>query len=480
MKDLPEVLAFGEPARLIPVVADTGKENRAASVLLASLMAVDNLSRVLLGGIGLRLGRGANVQCFTEVVLEQGSDQTRFRPDGLLIVTRGKRTWSALVEAKVGHTDLGEEQIRDYIHIAKLNGIDAVITLSNQFAALPTHHPLQMSKAAKKGVDLFHWSWMHVLTQGTLLLAESDFTSEEQRFLLEEMVRYFKHNSVGVFGFDRMNAEWKDLVIKVQTGASLHRSAPEIANSVAAWHQESRDLCLIMSRMLDRDVSLKLSHAHKKDPARRLKDDSQELVETAMLNCVLDVPDAAAPIVVSADLRRRTISSYMRLEAPKDKKRSLARINWMVRQLASSDAENLFLTALWPGRAQDTQASLSQVRENPKILECDNRSLTPQSFEVLMVKDLAGKFSGRKTFIEHVEKNVPQFYEQVGQHLRAWVARPPKLIEQDGTKSEKDASEKRGAIPAPPAESAPQDDKKEGDQTPERPIPAPVRPWYRL
>ena len=35
MTGLPEVLESGEEARLIPVVADTSKENRAASILLA-------------------------------------------------------------------------------------------------------------------------------------------------------------------------------------------------------------------------------------------------------------------------------------------------------------------------------------------------------------------------------------------------------------------------------------------------------------
>jgi hypothetical protein len=40
--------------------------------------------------------------------------------------------------------------------------------------------------------------------------------------------------------------------------------------------------------------------------------------------------------------------------------------------------------------------------------------------------DIAGRFAGSRTFIELLEKLVPRFYEQVGQHLRAYVVPPPR------------------------------------------------------
>lgn len=47
--------------------------------------------------------------------------------------------------------------------------------------------------------------------------------------------------------------------------------------------------------------------------------------------------------------------------------------------------------------------------------------------EILLVRDLAGKFAGAKTFIENLEGAVPHFYEQVGQHLSPYVAPPPRV-----------------------------------------------------
>ncbi len=419
MGELPDFLDSGEKARLIPVAADTSKENRAASILLSAIMSVDEFAKSLLGGIGQRIGTRANIQSYTEVVFKKSPEDVKIRPDGLLIVTTGKRAWVALFEVKVGRATLDKDQIARYCQLAKLNGANAIITVSNQFAALPTHHPAKPSKRATHGIDLFHWSWMHVLTQATLLLDDHEVHSAEQRYILSEVVRYLKHDSVGVSSFDRMNPEWKNLIVKVQSGAALHKSAQEVENSVAAWHQAQRDLCLLMSRKLSRHVTLKLSRAHSNDPLQRLKDDCETLVRSHNLMCTLSVPDAAAPITVCADVGRRTVACSMRLAAPKDKKLSKSRINWIVRQLSKADANGIFVRAIWPGRAPDTQAPLLNLRENPSLLESGNPSLTPQYFEVIMVRDLAGKFSGSKTFIERLEATVPDYYEQVGQHLRA-------------------------------------------------------------
>jgi hypothetical protein len=457
MSDLPAFLVSGEKARLIPVVADTSKENRAASVLLAIIPCVDDFAKALLSGLGQRIGTRSRIECFTEVVFEKSPDDAKIRPDGLLIVDFGKRSWSALIEAKIGKSRLDSEQIANYCQLAKLNEIDAVITLSNEFAAHPTHHPTKATRRVTRGIALYHWSWMHVLTQATLLLHDDHFKSAEQRYLLSEAVRYFKHDSVGVSTFDRMNPEWKDLVSKVHSGARLHKTAVEVENSVAAWHQEQRDLCLLMSRKLGRNMTLKLPRAHTTDQAVRLKDDCEQLVSAHRLLCIMDVPDAAAPINICADLSRRTISATMRLAAAKDRKTAQSRINWIVRQLAKTDSENVFVNAIWPGRAQDTQASLAELRENPQLLRAENATLIPLYFDVVMFRDLAGKFGGPRTFIEHLEEIVPIYYEQVGQHLRTWVAPPPKLVESSEISAEPkqtdrnqpDSSEVKASVTSP-------------------------------
>ena len=247
-----------------------------------------------------------------------------------------------------------------------------------------------------------------------------------------------------------MNPEWKGLVNAVKSGARLGKMSPDVQTTVASWHQEERDLCLILSRRLERLVTLKLPRAHSKDPAERLRSDCENLAKTTTLRCVLEVPDAAAPIHVCADTGRRTLSCSMRLAAPEDKVQARARINWLLRQLARTDSEEVYVKVAWPKRAADTQAALADVREDLAVLIRGKAPLVPQHFEVIMVLDLAGKFAGSRTFIDALDAFVPLYYENVGQHLRAWVPPPPKPVSQKAPRGETTSANGPGE-PAPEA-----------------------------
>jgi len=233
----PAYLTGGEPARLIPVTADSKKEERATSILLATLMSVDEFRKQMLGSLKVRTGSRTHLHAWTEINLDDGKKarekKNHDRPDGLLVLNTGQKEWHALVEAKIGNSELSEDQLTHYLKRARDHKIDALITVSNQFVALPTHHPVRVSKTLLRGVDLFHWSWMYVVTQASLLLQEDAIKSDDQRFILEEALRYFNHESSGVTTFDRMNPEWKDVVGKVQSGAPLKKTAEEVENTVS-------------------------------------------------------------------------------------------------------------------------------------------------------------------------------------------------------------------------------------------------------
>ena len=156
--ELPQMLERGEPARLFPVLAEKSKEGRALSVLLACVSSVDDLARTLLQTLGQRFGQRLRVRVFTEVVLSKAPEGVSGRPDGLAVVETGRRVWSALIEAKVGGSRLDSAQMEVYLKLAKANGIDALVTISNDFAAVPDHHPVQVGRLPK-GVGLYHWSW---------------------------------------------------------------------------------------------------------------------------------------------------------------------------------------------------------------------------------------------------------------------------------------------------------------------------------
>ena len=427
MLDIPNYLTRGERARLFPVLADTSKEGRTASILLACLSNVDEFGRALMSTVGQRAGPRTRIETFTEVCFKNQSE--KLRPDGLIVLTSGGKQWRAVVEAKVGNSDLELAQVESYLNLARENEIDALITISNQFAAVPAVHPLQLSASARRKIELYHWSWMHVLTEASLLIANDEVLDRDQRFILNEMVRFLTHQSAGVKDFDQMPAAWTELVSAVQAGASPSQNASETRETVGAWHQVVRDLSLTMSRQLGVEVSPRIPREHLRDLDARAKADATALCESKCLMATLTIPDAAAPLDVIADLRARTITASMRLRAPDEKKGSKARLNWLLRQISQSPSENWHVRLYWPGRSAYTQRPLASLRENVEQAAEEKSGQVVSSFDVMLVRDVGARFSQRKNFVTELKATVPQFYDQVGQYLRAWQRTAPRLPE---------------------------------------------------
>lgn len=429
--DLPEKLKSGEPARLFPVLAETSKEGRALSVLLACVANIDDLGRTLLSTVGQRVGVRTRVKTFTEVVLENAPEGVSGRPDGMIIVETGRRSWSALIEAKVRRARLDSDQVQAYLRLARANGVDAVVTISNEFTAVPHHHPIRVSRLPK-GVGLFHWSWTSILTYAKVLLAAKEVEDREQLFLLTELVRFLDHPSTGVLRFDRMGGDWRNVVTSVVAGAKLARTSDAVVDTVANWHQECRDLALKLTELVNANVVIRLPMAHRTDPRRRVVDEAATFCNTATLAVEFNVPAAASPIKVEADLRTRSIRVSMNLRAPGDRKSARARTNWLLRQLAGSDAKDLHVRAIWirPGRTTATMDTLEAVRADPDAIRAENPALSPRAFEVVLVRDAGARFSGTKTFVDELETSVLRFYAEVGQRLKPWHPSAPRIVAQ--------------------------------------------------
>jgi hypothetical protein len=62
MSDRPAFVVRGERARLFPVLADTSKEGRTASILLACLEYVEEFGRAILAELGQRSGSRTRIE----------------------------------------------------------------------------------------------------------------------------------------------------------------------------------------------------------------------------------------------------------------------------------------------------------------------------------------------------------------------------------------------------------------------------------
>lgn len=429
MSKLPECIERAERARLFPILAETSKEGRTLSIFLATLGAVRELRTNLLGQIGQKVGSTAKLRTYTEVEFKCEKGQPNYgRPDGLLVLDTWGRRWTALVEAKVGKSNIGQEQLERYLEVAKQNKIDAVITISNQFSAVPHHHPVRVA-SKYKNVGLFHFSWMHILTDAELLTVNREIDDDDQAYMLKEFRRFISHESAGVQGFDQMPAEWPEVVTKAKAGGVLQPGA-EVRAVAEAWQQEARDLCLILSRQLQRQVSQRLSRAAVNNPEARFQEDVDSLCKDHRLQVGMDIPDAAGPLNIVVDLRSRTIRVSMNLKAPGDRLSSKARLNWLLRQIAEGEEDNLHIRCQWPGRSPATQFPIAAVREDSSLIEQGKGKMQVTSFDVLWLADLGRRFEQRRNFIDDLERAVPAFYDKVGQRLKGWQPPPPKLKEE--------------------------------------------------
>ncbi len=426
----PNFLKAGEAARLFPVLSDNSREGRALSILLSTMRFVPLFGSTLIAELGHKMRTRSRLHTYTEVVLTQQVEKHGgLRPDGLLVVGMSKRLqWCALVEAKVRGAKLDNGQIGGYLDLAKANGINAVATISNDFAPRPNHHPTYAGRVPS-GVSLVHVSWTSILTHARLMLANDRFDDADHKLLIDELVRFLDHKSTGVLSFDRMPVSWKDLGATVMAGVTPHRTSDVVTEAVASWHQETRDLALQLTQLVNAHVDIKMSRKHRDDPKKRINDDAIKLCENACLTAEFNIPSAAAPIAVEADLRRRTITISMKMDAPQDRVSTKARVNWLLRQLRKSDPDCVHIVGHWSHHLP-VQAMLVDARDNPSVMDrpAAKGNRTPvKAFTVMLVRDAGGRFAGSRTFIAELEDAMPRFYEHVGQRLKAWQPAAPQL-----------------------------------------------------
>lgn len=423
--DRPEYLAFGEISRLIPVA--TKPEVRNTSVTCAMLVAVEEFAEALLAPLGAPIGKRTKIQVWTEPVFKNPKGVvSKDRPDALIIVDNGRRQWRALVEAKAKNVSLESGQVERYLDLARAHGIDALVTLSNQFVATPTQSPCEINRTKLRKVALYHWSWSYLKTEAKIQLSKSAVSDPDQAYMLDEYVRFLEHDSAGVSEFEQMGKEWVEACRLYFAKSMLQKKSPLAAAVVSNWDELMRCTALNMSRQLDTNVTTVLSVKERKDPNKRLEGLLASFISSGELESRLEVPGAASPISVEADLTRRSVTVSMVVDAPRDRKRAPATVSWLLRQLAKTKDERILIVAKWPGRTQDTCTELGKVRANVDSLLIDRTGQLPRSFEIKSVSDLGGKFTQRRKFVPELVACVFNYYEAVGQHVVPWQAPPPK------------------------------------------------------
>jgi hypothetical protein len=412
-------------ARLIPTSGISGadeQERRATSALLAVMTAVREFGRGLTQPLGAPAG---HVQTFIEVPFMLG--EKRCYPDGLIRVTRGQKSWTALVEVKTGTNQLEVEQLENYLDIARENGFDALLTISNEIPPVAGQHPTKLDKRKLRKVALFHLPWSQILAEAVVHKEHRGVADPDQAWILGELIRYLEHPRSGALEFEDMGPSW--VGVRDAVGAGTLRATDKGAADVAArFDALLRYVSLRLGRTLGTEVVPALTRKETADPALRAAVLAGTLVSEGRLSGAIRIPNAVAPLHIELDLRSNRVTCMVEVDAPGEG-RPTTRVNWLLRQLKNAPESVRVEAFVAFARGAGAASLLREVREDAAALIQDPKK-DIRSFRIALSAQLGTKRGrGRGGAIDSVLDAVDVFYGEVLQHLKAWTAAPPKMRE---------------------------------------------------
>jgi hypothetical protein len=416
-------------ARLIPTSGINGaeeQERRATSALLAVMSAVREFGRALTQPYGAPAG---TVETFIEVPFTLGDKQ--LFPDGLIRISRGQRQWIALVEVKTGTNQLYADQLERYLDIAREQGFDALITISNEIPPMAGQHPTAIDKRKLKKVALYHLPWSEILTQAVMQKEYRGVADPDQGWILGELIRYLEHPRSGAMEFNDMGPAWVSVRDAVASGTARPNDTV-VPQVTARFDALIRYACLRLGRQLGTEVTPALTRRELTDPASRALALATQLASTGTLTGGIRIPGAVGALSVTADLRAGRVICHVDVEAPRAGRQS-TRVNWLVRQLKDAPDSTRIEAFAMHARGAGAAELLLRVRQDPTVLIGDpGKDL--RAFRVAQSSTAGSKRgTGRGAFIDSVLDAVDAFYEQVIQNLKPWMPAPPRLRSDEDT-----------------------------------------------
>lgn len=441
---------FGRRANLIPTEKKLN-EASLASVFLATLTLVKEFREIFTKEFGL--SRTGTLHAFTEVSFPnskvydpENSKKGPLRVDGLLLqVASGIIRDAVFLEFKMGKAGVTGRQISAYLNLAKEQKVTKLVSVSNQFVPSPTDYPVSITPV--KDVNLFHFSWKHIITLGSVLLTknETNISDPDQHAIMHEVIYFLRHPHAETLTFDSMSKGWATVVDGLMAEKQFLKTNECVHETALDWIQEEQDLALKIGEELGLIVDTQKKGI--KDFEARINYEKEEIVKKGVLESQFRIKNAVSPITVEAKLGARSISCSVELKLPLDRQSSSAKLNWINRQLIvcqkrdpqgfANISKDLWIQAITKGRGVNPQhlySEFDQLVEESSI--CELRAV-----RVSYLVRLAGKFTQSRKFIEEYEESVRSFYRVIVQNLKNWEPKAPKMEIPSQPKESVDESE---------------------------------------
>lgn len=429
-----------KPSRLIPI----GKDDEMAmtSVFLSALRLVKEFRYLFSDQADLT--KKGNLYCYTEVEFPflyktpelKNEEKSRF--DGLaLVVGGGKIKDACIFEMKYGSAKIEKEQIEKYIKLARILGIQKIISVSNQFVTKPTDYPVPINTKKWSG-QLYHFSWSYIVFLAQILLKKNgtDIEDIDQQNIMDEVVRYLQ----GCDGFEHFNimktSNWSDVVKDLASDTAVK---PSFENNrkeiVKSWIQEEKDLALKLSYLLSgkKFTPIKIKTKYK-NISERIEKESEALAkkDNRALFSYFDIPDAVSPMSIKANFMSKSFAISMFVVVP-DNKTAKGKIGFIKKYLKKAKEANEEDFEEVQKHIECIIAPKSKKDEYWKktIKELMSGSLELPKFdfgciEFIMQVALEKDMLSPRKFIEILEKSVISYYSVLMQYFEKWTPQTPK------------------------------------------------------
>ena len=411
------------PARLIPVFK-AGEELSLTSIFLASLKMVKEFRDSIFKE--LKFPRGGKTYFYTELSFPE-SEFSDSRIDGLIInVSSGVIKDAIVLEMKSKANKLDRSQVERYMKIAKTFKINRMVTISNEFVSDSKESPVEKLKIPRN-FQLNHFSWTYILTQAHILLFdnEDNIDDEDQIDIMNEVVHYLEHPNSGLLGHTSMSSKWKEVCERLYNNEKLNKSDQMVVDAVKSWHQEEKDLALLLSRKLGSNIKSTIK------TNKSLDSDIKKLLSNQKLNGTLDVKGAVSKLGIDLNFNKKSISFSVNVSPPGDKKNN-GKVSSLLRQLSKCKkyenklydeiSENIFIEPDFKFIKKNHTYDLTSIETE------DFRHFNDiQNFKIIFSKNLGNSFTQPKKFVVSIETYSLKFYEAIVQHLTNWKKPPPKV-----------------------------------------------------
>ena len=358
-------------------------------------------------------------------------------PDALIVKDFPKNnSWAAIFEFKVGHARIDESQIEQEYLFATRNNIQALITVSNEFTATPSHIPYKIKTNSK--VALYHFAWVTIQTIVHVLLTdEGNSLAPMEKVLLSQFQYFMQVKESGCLRFTKMPNGWSSFVNDVNNRTLECNNL--IDSMVCAWHQKVEDLCLELARISNQPNIELVTRRLKLSNKERIQQTKERLLKQSIFNTAIDIPLLPFPVEIEVNLGSKRIYFKTCTTAPGNVKTPKGALGWLRKGLSEIDTnvvhlESVKLEVRWINTRKKTSGILKDLFEKNTVVFLNNmKGRKIKEFTLIYCVNLEGSFKSNRKFISILDKETKNFYRELCYHLPVYHP-PAKLIEQDKEK----------------------------------------------